>query len=49
MLHYFGWLEHELKAYKTACQAGHGDEVWQPCWAASFVRAATQEVYAQRS
>ena len=37
MIHYFGQLEHELKAYKAACQARYGDEVRQPCWAASFV------------
>ena len=37
MVHYFRWLEHELKVYETACQAGHGDEVRQPRWAASFV------------
>ena len=49
MVRYFGRLEHELKAYEMACQAGHGDEVRQPCWAASFVQAAMQEVYAQSS
>ena len=49
MVRYFGRLEHELKAYKAVCQAGHGDEVRQPRWAASFVRAARQEVYARRS
>ena len=49
MIRYFGRLEQELKAYKAACQTGYGDEVWQPHWAASFVRAATQEVIARRS
>ena len=49
MIRYFGRLEHELEAYKTACQAGHGDEVRQPCWAAPLVRAAMQEVYARWS
>ena len=49
MVHYFGWLEHELKAYKTACLAGYSDEVRQPHWATSFVRAAMQEVIAQKS
>ena len=37
MVRYYGWLEHELKAYKAACQSGYGDEARQPCWAASFV------------
>ena len=37
MVRYFGQLKHELKAYKAACQAGYGDEVRQPRWAASFV------------
>ena len=46
MVHYFKQLEHELKAYKMASQAGYGDEVRQPHWAASFVRAAMQEVIA---
>ena len=27
VVRYFGWLEHELKAYATAYQARHGDEV----------------------
>ena len=27
MICYFRRLEHELKAYKVACQAGYGDEV----------------------
>ena len=46
MIRYFGRLERELKGYKAACQAGYGDEVRRPRWAASFVRAATQEVIA---
>ena len=46
MIRYFGRLEQELKAYKVACQAGYGDGVRRPRWAASFVRAATQEVIA---
>ena len=46
MIRYFGRLEHELKAYEAACQAGCGDEVRQPHWAASLVRAAMQEVVA---
>ena len=37
MVRYFGWLEHQFKAYEMACQAGYGDEVRQPCWVASFV------------
>ena len=37
MIRYFGRLEHELKAYKAACQAECGDEVWRPRWAALFV------------
>ena len=49
MVCYFGLLEHELEAYETACQAGHGDEVRQPRWVALFVQAAMQEVYARRS
>ena len=49
MVRYFGRLEHELKVYKVACQAGYGDEVRQPRWAAWFVRAAMQEVIARRS
>ena len=40
MIRYFGRLEQELKAYEAACQAGYGDEVRRPRWAASFVRAA---------
>ena len=40
MIRYFGRLEQELKAYEVACQAGYGDEVRRPRWAASFVRAA---------
>ena len=40
MIRYFGRLEQVLKAYEGACQAGYGDEVRRPCWAASFVRAA---------
>ena len=46
MVCYFGWLEHKLNDYKTACLAGYGDEVRQPRWAASFIRAAMQEVMA---
>ena len=49
MIQYFGRLEHELTAYKTACQAGYGAEAWWPCWAASFVQAAMQEVIAWRN
>ena len=36
-IHYFGWLKHELKAYKVACQAGYGDKVQWPRWVASFL------------
>ena len=42
MIRYFGWLEHELKAYKAACQAGYGDEVRRLRWTTSFVQAATK-------
>ena len=40
MVRYFGQLEQELNAYEAACEAGYGDEVRWPRWAASFVRAA---------